>query len=157
MHGRNNNSRLNQKGFTLLEVMLATMLFVFAFLPVVDLYSTGLAGSEDSEGLTLSLQTAQKKMEEIIGLGYNVIPVGVQKIELQGLPVYENVIGVEMENSNGVATVVQVFFVDALNQKSDADTGIKQIIVNAVRKEKNGKYAQKTVLRLLLTGIPESE
>lgn len=154
MHGAQ-RIKPSQSGFTLLEVMIATLIFVFAFLPVVDLYSTGLEGSDNSEGLTLSLQAAQKTMEEMLGLGYDALLPGAQKIQLKGLPLFENVLAVSPEDSSGVLTVTQVYFVNAANQKSDSDTGIKQITVNAVRKEKDGRYAPKVTLRSLLAGITQ--
>ncbi len=152
-HGRNSNKRNPQSGFTLLEVMLATMIFVFAFLPIVDLYSTGLAGSDDSERLTVSLHAAQKKMESMIRLGYGNVAVGQQKVELEGLPKFENVLEIMPPDANGVVTIVQTYFVDAANQKSASDTGLKQVLVNAAQKERGGRYANKVVLRTLLTGV----
>lgn len=150
---RKNSKLKNQQGFTLLEVMLATMIFVFAFLPIVDLYSSALAGSEDSENLTLALQNAQSRMEEYMLYEYNEIPVGVQKAELTGLPLFENVILVDTDVPDKSSLVLQCYYTDAVNNIAYEDTGLKQVIITSAKKEKNGKYVKKAVLRMLFSAV----
>lgn len=129
--------------------MLATLIFVFAFLPIVDLYSSALLSSEDSENLTLALQSAQSRMEEYMLYEYDDIPVGVQKAELTGLPLFENVILVDTDVPNKSSLVIQCYFIDAVNNKASEDTGLKQVVITSAKKEKNGKYVKKAVMRML--------
>lgn len=146
-----NSKTQNQHGFTLLEVMLATMIFVFAFLPIVDLYSSALLGSDDSESLTLALQNAQTRMEEFMVFEYDEIPAGAQNAELLGLPLFENVITVDTDIPSKSSVVIQCFFVDAANNKYAEDTGLKQVVITSAKKGKNGRYVKKAVLRTLFS------
>lgn len=148
---RKNSDTRNQQGFTLLEVMLATLIFVFAFLPIVDLYSSALAGSEDSENLTLALQSAQSRMEEFMLLEYDDLLVGTQKAELLGLPLFENVVLVDDDIPSKTSLVIQCYYVDAINNKASGDMGLKLFVITSAKKEKNGKYVKKAVLRMLFT------
>lgn len=57
--------RNTEDGFTLLEVMLAALIFTVGVVSVVRLFSAGMVASGDVENVDLALNIAQKKMEEI--------------------------------------------------------------------------------------------
>lgn len=57
--------RNKEEGFTLLEIILALALFSASIIAIMRVFSIGLASSRDVEDMSLALNLAQKKMEEI--------------------------------------------------------------------------------------------
>lgn len=55
----------NKEGFTLLEIILALALFSAGIIAIMRVFSSGLVSSRDVEDMSLALNIAQKKMEEI--------------------------------------------------------------------------------------------
>lgn len=53
------------KGFTLVEVLVATMVFVVALIPLFGVFSEGLKGTGLSQEITVAYNLAQDLMEEI--------------------------------------------------------------------------------------------
>ena len=52
-------------GFTLLEILIALVLFTVGVVVVVGLFGDGLLSSSDAESTTIAMNLAQKKMEEM--------------------------------------------------------------------------------------------
>lgn len=61
------------KGFTLLEVMLAVVLLTLGVIAVAGLFGTALVGSSDAENTAIAMNLAQKRMEEIRNISYDSI------------------------------------------------------------------------------------
>lgn len=55
----------NEYGFTLLEVLIAVLLFAVGVIAIVALFSTGLISSADAESTTIAMNLARARMEEI--------------------------------------------------------------------------------------------
>ena len=53
------------KGFSILEVLIALLIFVVGVVGITKAFNTGLFASTDSENVNLALNIAQAKMEEI--------------------------------------------------------------------------------------------
>lgn len=62
--------RLTNKGFTLLELMLAIVLMVSGFLSLSWALSAGLFAGGDNENALTAINLAQEKMEEIRNKSY---------------------------------------------------------------------------------------
>jgi len=56
---------VQKQGFTLLEVLIATVLFTVGVIAIIGLFSTGTVGVFDSENTSIAMHLAQRKMEEI--------------------------------------------------------------------------------------------
>lgn len=57
--------KLNQRGFTLLEVMVAGTILVLSLMVIINLFSKSLQSNTDIRNYTLALILAQSKMAEI--------------------------------------------------------------------------------------------
>ena len=69
----NHESRIANCGFTLLEILIALIIFTLAVVVIAGLFSTGLISSLDSENTTIAMNLAQRRMEEIRNLGFTNI------------------------------------------------------------------------------------
>lgn len=61
----------NKKGFTLIEVLIATLVLAIGLLSLATLAGTVIRGNAFSNKMTTATTLAQDKMEEIKGLGYD--------------------------------------------------------------------------------------
>jgi prepilin-type N-terminal cleavage/methylation domain-containing protein len=68
-------SRKGVKGFTLLEILAATLLFSIGAAALMWAISTGMSASSDVENVDLALNIAQARLEYLKGIGYDAIAV----------------------------------------------------------------------------------
>lgn len=61
---------VKKSGFTLLEVLIAIVIFTVGVVVVVGLFASGLVSSADAENTTIAMNLAQGKMEEIRNLAF---------------------------------------------------------------------------------------
>ncbi len=61
---------IKKSGFTLLEILIALIIFTLGIVVVAGLFSTGLINSLDTENTTIAMNLAQRRMEEIRNLGF---------------------------------------------------------------------------------------
>ena len=61
----------NQKGFTLIEILIAITVFTIGILGVGVMQISAIKGNSLASGLTEAITLAQDKMEEFRALGYN--------------------------------------------------------------------------------------
>lgn len=59
------NRKLSQKGFTLIEIMVALAILAIAALGIFQAYTTGFQAMADSKYRTVATNIAQKKLEEV--------------------------------------------------------------------------------------------
>lgn len=137
----------NQKGFTLLEIMLSTIIFVGALIPVLNLYSTGFVSSDESEIMTKALNLTRKKMEDIRSFDYEQdLIIGSESIDIGRFTL--NYVNCDIRLSDesfydGLRTITQIMYVDKDNNISVMDTGLKKIIVTTFCLEKDKKITKK--------------
>lgn len=60
----------SSRGFTLLEVLLATLVITLGFFALLQVFSLGLFASRDNESVLVATQLAQEKMDEIRNKSY---------------------------------------------------------------------------------------
>lgn len=68
----------NQKGFTLIEVMIAMTILSIGILGVAKMQISAMQGNSYASGLTEATSFAQNKMEELVGLAYDDLTDGSQ-------------------------------------------------------------------------------
>ncbi len=59
-----------QKGFTMIEVMIALVILTVGFLGIASLQLNAIKGNNLSDNITSALTLAEDKMEELLGLDY---------------------------------------------------------------------------------------
>jgi type II secretory pathway pseudopilin PulG len=79
----NHNLRTTRKGVTLLEIIIAIVLFVTAVTVMLGLFSRGLVSSSDAENTVIAINLAQRRMEEIRNFAFGDI-VAEAKAEVSG-------------------------------------------------------------------------
>lgn len=133
-----------KRGFTLLEVIITTVIFVGALIPMLSLYQAGFLGSSDTEMMTRGLNLARAKMEETKNLPYDDELLEVEKKDIN-LDHYQiknvNTFLSDMSMLGGkIKRIVCVEFVDKDNNLTDSDLGLKKITIFVLVKEKNKFY-----------------
>lgn len=58
-------------GFTLLEILITTVVVTVGVAVLVGLFGSGLVGSTDAENTTIAMNLAQRRMEEIKNLDFD--------------------------------------------------------------------------------------
>lgn len=86
---------LCQKGFTIIEVMIALVILVVGLLSVAFLQVNAIKGNRLSDNITIALTLAEDKMEELLGLDYD-------NTELQDL----------REENNNDLTIIETGWID---------------------------------------------
>lgn len=133
-----------KRGFTLLEVIITTVIFVGALIPMLSLYQAGFLGSSDTEMMTKCLNLARAKMEETKNLPYDDELLEVEKKEIN-LDHYQiknvNTFLSDMSMLGGkIKRIVCVEFIDKDNNLVESDLGLKKITIFVLIKEKNKFY-----------------
>ena len=66
-----NNLYQRQRGFTLIEVMIALVILTVGLLGLASLQMSAIKGNHLSDNITSALTLAEDKMEELLGLDYD--------------------------------------------------------------------------------------
>lgn len=70
MYHSSENLNIRQKGFTILEVLIAVLLAGVGIFAIMEAFNRGYFGVGEVEDYTLALSLAQEKMEEIQGTAF---------------------------------------------------------------------------------------
>ena len=65
-----------QKGFTLIEIMIAIFLLAVALLGLAAVTTSVIKGNSFSQTLTTATTLAKDKMEDLKGMSFNALPTG---------------------------------------------------------------------------------
>ena len=98
-----------REGFTLLEVMIAIVLFGVGIVAVVSLLSSGMTGAVDAENTAIAVNLAQERMEEIRNLTYKNI-VNDDKAAVTGFSVFQREVIVAEPETNLKQVTVKVYW-----------------------------------------------
>ena len=66
----------NQKGFTLLEFLMATFILSFGLLALINLQWMAIRGNSDSKEMTRAIFLAEQKMEALKNTPYSSLTLG---------------------------------------------------------------------------------
>lgn len=61
---------MKKNGFTLLEILIALILFTVGVVAITGLFASGMFSGSDAENTTIAMNLAQRKMEEIKNLAF---------------------------------------------------------------------------------------
>lgn len=98
------------KGFTLLEVLIAIVIFTVGIVTIVGLFSTGLVGSTDAENTTIAMNLAQRRMEEIRNLDFDTGIVNENKAEVSGFSGFQRKVAVTEPQTDLKQVTVTVYW-----------------------------------------------
>lgn len=115
------------KGFTLIEAMVAIFILIIGIVGISQLFPFGLSQEKSSEMRTKATQFAQAKIEEMTAKSYDEIRCSAS------LPPCEEVEN-EIPESTSFKRTLKIKFADPLNNLQEpvppaTDTGIKKIEV----------------------------
>ena len=101
---------VNRKGgFSLLEVLLAILLFTVGFVAIARVFSTGLFAESDTEKILVSTNLAQERIEQIRNLSYNNI-VDEPKAVVSGFPIFQREVIVSEIQPGLSEIVVRIYY-----------------------------------------------
>ncbi|MDO8886437.1 prepilin-type N-terminal cleavage/methylation domain-containing protein [Candidatus Oleimmundimicrobium sp.] len=66
----------DERGFTLAEIMIAMTILVIGLIPIFVMFSEGIGLTARSTELSLAINSARDKMEEIRNITHNSITIG---------------------------------------------------------------------------------
>jgi len=95
------------RGFTLLEILIALVLFTVGVVVIAGIFSSGILSSSDAENTAIAMSLAQRRMEEIRNLAYADI-ASEAKDDVSGFSGFQREVTV-----------------------SEPEAGLKQVIVTA--------------------------
>ena len=75
----NINRKLSQKGFSLIELMVAVVILAMAIFGIFNAYSVGFMGMVDARNVTVATNYAREEMENIKNTSFgNLVASGVE-------------------------------------------------------------------------------
>jgi len=137
------NKKLLQKGFTLIEVMIAVSILGMASLGIFQSYRAGFWGMSDAKMRTIATNIAQEKLEEVKG----------KSLAAGTYPDPDNPIVVSGKDFNAEVTVEDVY-----EGSPPLPTTLKKIITTVSWQKRNGEDTQISIENLQSTALaPPSE
>ena len=108
---------MTQKGFTLLEVLIAVVLFTTGVVAVTGLFGAGLVNSSDAENTAVAMNLAQKRIEEIRNISYESI-VNEAKADVSGFSGFQREVAVTEPLTDLKKVTVSVYWTFKSNEVS---------------------------------------
>lgn len=128
----------NQKGLSLIELIVAFSIIAIAFISLTQAFPFGLSVSKEAENKTIASYLAQSKIEELYSVGYSNISTGI----------IENTDHLSDNSSSYLYSykrMATVSYVDESMAESVSDKGIKKISIT-VTYPSGGIGAEKTFI-----------
>lgn len=109
------NRRRHQKGFTLIEIMIAVTLLSIGILGMAGLTVGIMRGNSMSNQVTTATALAQAQMEDVKRLGYNGVSDSAEAYSaITGFPLYRRDTVIDVDTPNvGMKTVIITVFWDS--------------------------------------------
>ena len=99
-----------KNGFTLLEVLIAAILFTIGVIAIVAALGRGLIGSADSEDMLIGINLAQKRLEEFRNLDYDTEVISEAKAAVSGFTGFEREVTVTEPETDLKRVTVTVYW-----------------------------------------------
>ena len=101
--------RSRKAGFTLVESIIATVIFTVAIIAIISALNTGIFAVSDVENVKSALNLAQAKMEEVKGTTYSGI-ANQSKAVVPGFAAFKQQVAVTTVNTGLEQVVVTVYW-----------------------------------------------
>ena len=101
---------MSRKGFTLLEVLIAVMLFTIGTLIIMSLFSAALLSGVDPENTGIAMTLAQKRMEEIRNLNFDTQIIDDPKATVPGFTGFQRSVTVTTPYTDLKRVTVNIYW-----------------------------------------------
>ena len=139
------NARATERGFTLIELMIASLVLIIGLAAVATMISYSLTSNLITKNETLALSLAEKELERLKGLSINdtLLAAGGSTVASNGKISYS---GSAVANYSRAVTVTDAYQVgksanfDVRWNVTDIATNIKKITIASVRTGESGRF-----------------
>lgn len=98
-----------KKGFTLLEVLIAVLLFAVGVIAIVGLFSVGMITSVDAENTAIAMNLARARIEEVRNRDFALI-IDESKGAIGGFPRFQREVLVTSPLADLKQVIVNVYW-----------------------------------------------
>ena len=102
--------RHTKRAFTLIEILVALIILTAGVVAIAGLFATSLVGSIDAEDLTIAMNLAQRRMEEIRNLDFDTEIVDAPKAAVAGFSGFQREVAVEEPETDLKQVTVTVYW-----------------------------------------------
>lgn len=102
----------SRKGFTLLEILIALIIFTTGIIAVLGLFSRGLTGSVDAENTGVAVFLARQRLEEMRNLDFDTGVVSEAKAAVSGFAGFQREVIVTEPQTDLKQLVVNTYWTD---------------------------------------------
>ena len=104
------------KAFSLLEIMIAIMLFTVGTISITGLFNIGLFGDLDAENTSAALTLTQQRLEEIRNLAFDTGIVNESKATVTGFPGFQREVIVTQPQTDLKQVTVTTYWTAKANE-----------------------------------------
>lgn len=106
----------SRKAFSLLEILIAIMIFTVGIISITGLFNMGLFGDLDAENTSTALALTQRRLEEIRNLDFDTEIVNEAKAAVTGFPGFQREVIVTQPQTDFKQVTVTTYWTAKANE-----------------------------------------
>lgn len=106
----------SRKAFSLLEILIAIMIFTVGTISIMGLFNMGLFGDLDAENTSTALALTQRRLEEIRNLDFDTEIVNEAKAAVTGFPGFQREVIVTQPQTDFKQVTVTTYWTAKANE-----------------------------------------
>ena len=106
----------SRKAFSLLEILIAIMIFTSAIIPIMGLFNIGLFGDLDAENTSTALALTQQRLDEIRNLNFTTGIVNESKAPVAGFSGFQREVIVTQPQTDLKQVTVTTYWTAKANE-----------------------------------------
>ena len=106
----------SRKAFSLLEILIAIMIFTVGVISVIGLFNMGLFGGLDAENTSTALALSQRRLEEIRNLAFDAGIINESKAAVTGFPGFQREVIVTQPQTDLKQVTVTTYWTAKANE-----------------------------------------
>ncbi len=111
-----------KSGFSLLEILIALIIFTTGVIAVLGLFSQGFVSSVDEENTGIAVTLAQRRLEEMRNLDFDTGVVSEAKAAVSGFPGFQREVIMTEPQTDLKQLVVNTYWTDKSGEVSTSLT-----------------------------------